>query len=498
MTTDTRTSARTLAIALRLAPFVGLLFIGTAINNDAWFLLNCGRYVESYGIPHIEPFTLHEGWHYVMQQWLFAFGLWNIYSAFGTAGLIAVSYAAGAIILFLFQRLVRLTADGNCAATFAIIAPVGICLGGAFFCQRPQVVSTAAFIIEIYLLERYKNKMECPHWLYPAFFALSVLVVNCHAAMWPMLLVFILPYLVEALFGARLAAVLPHDSAWTVRRLAVLLAILVAGGFVNPYGIEGVTYTTMAYGNADVQRTILEMQATTLRTGFFTGIVPVTLCFALAAAYVRRPVPLRHLLLAGGTMLMALLSVRSLMLFYLFATFPLARALRGWHPGFLPSSRRSRVLCAVLLAANVALFGAQLRPVYQKAPVPPSYAAAADELVRLAEAEGRAPGDFAIYTGFNTGSYLEFRGFRCYMDGRAEVFLPALNHDRNVFHEYVDLQNGRTAYEDALAPYAFDALAVDRGDLLYAALAHDDAYTCIWDSETAGIAGEGMRIYRKK
>ena len=82
------------------------------------------------------------------------------------------------------------------------------------------------------------------------------------------------------------------------------------GGFVNPYGIEGVTYTTMAYGNADVQRTILEMQATTLRTGFFTGIVPVTLCFALAAAYVRRPVPLRHLLLAGGTMLMALLSVR--------------------------------------------------------------------------------------------------------------------------------------------------------------------------------------------
>ena len=91
MTTDTRTSARTLAIALRLAPFVGLLFIGTAINNDAWFLLNCGRYVESYGIPHIEPFTLHEGWHYVMQQWLIAIGLGNIYSAVGTAGLIAES-----------------------------------------------------------------------------------------------------------------------------------------------------------------------------------------------------------------------------------------------------------------------------------------------------------------------------------------------------------------------------------------------------------------------
>ena len=484
--------------AYTLSLFAGLLFIGTAAHSDAWFLLNCGRYVETSGIPSIEPFTLHEGWHYVMQQWLFALVLWKIYHAFGTAGLIAFSYLAGAVILFLFQHLVRLTAGGNRMATFAIVVPVGVCLGSAFFCQRPQVVSTAAFLAEIYLLEYYKNKMECPRWLYPAFFALSVIVVNCPAAMWPMLLVFVLPYLAEALFGTRLAAILPHDSLWTVRRLVVLLAILVAGGFVNPYGIEGVTYTTMAYGDADVQRTILEMQATTLRTGFFTGVVPIVLCFGLAAAYARHPVPLRHLLLAGGTALMALLSVRSLMLFFLFATFPLGYVLRAWHPDLLPGAKRGRALCACLAIANIALFGAMLQSFYEKKPVPPSYVAAADELAHLAVEEGRTPHDLAVYTGFNTGGYFEFRGFRCYMDSRAEVFLPALNHDRNVFHEYVDLQNGRTAYEDALAPYAFDALAVDRGDLLYAALAHDDAYTCIWDSETAGIAGEGMRIYRKK
>ena len=45
-----------------------LLLFTTRFNNDGWFLLNSGRYVENYGIPHTEPFTIHEGFHFVMQQ----------------------------------------------------------------------------------------------------------------------------------------------------------------------------------------------------------------------------------------------------------------------------------------------------------------------------------------------------------------------------------------------------------------------------------------------
>ena len=495
MTTDTRTSARTLAIALRLAPFVGLLFIGTAINNDAWFLLNCGRHVESYGIPHIEPFTLHAGWDYIMQQWLFALGLWKVYQAFGTAGLVASAWIAGAVLLYLFHRLVLEAAGGNRQAAGVIVVPAGCFLGLFFFCQRPQVASTAILLVEILLLERYRAAH--PRWLYAALPLLSALLVNLHAAMWPMMLVFLLPYLAEALCGQRLARVLPHDSRWRVRELLLLAVLVVAAGFANPYGLGGVTYTAHAYGDPLVAKVVHEMHPVSMAEGFWAGGVPLVFMFALAAVYARHPVPLRCLLLAAGTAFMALSALRSLFLFVIFATFPLGRVLAGWQKNMPPATRRRRIECALMLAFDIVFFFFLLRPLYEKPPVPPQLAAATDELARLAAAEGRAPQDIRLYTGFDEGNYAEFCGFRCYLDTRAEVFLPAMNGDRDVFCEYCELQQGKRTYRDVLARYGFDALLVDGHDILQAYLPEDDGYACVWDSEAAGIPGERMCIYRK-
>ena len=212
-------------VAFTLSLFVGLVFIGAVINGDTWFLLNCGRYVEAYGVPHTEPFTMHEGLHYVMQQWLFALGLWKVYSFAGTAGLVAFAWIAGAVILFLFDRLVRLMAGGNRAAEFAIVVPIGCFLGKAYLCQRPQMVSTAVLLIECYLMERYKEGSVQPRWLYLAFPVLSAIVVNCHAALWPMTMIILLPYLAEAILGKRLASILPHDAFWSVRQVILLLVL---------------------------------------------------------------------------------------------------------------------------------------------------------------------------------------------------------------------------------------------------------------------------------
>ena len=60
---------RTVYATLGLVFVLLMLNFGNGVNSDAWFLLNHGRYVASFGIPHVEPFTLHEGFHFVMQQW---------------------------------------------------------------------------------------------------------------------------------------------------------------------------------------------------------------------------------------------------------------------------------------------------------------------------------------------------------------------------------------------------------------------------------------------
>ena len=487
--------------AYALSLFVGLLFLGTVIDNDAWFLLNCGRYVESSGIPHVEPFTMHEGWHYVMQQWLFALGLWKVYSAAGLWGLVAFSYAAGAVVIYLFARLVRQAAGGNRAAVFAIVVPVGVFLSLAFFRQRPQMVSTAVFLIEIYLLERYQNDFR--KWLLPAFFALSVLVVNAHAAMWPMMLVLLLPYLAEALVGrrlARLAPCIPFDEGegaapHRVRVLLLLAAAVLLGGFVNPYGVEAMTYSLHALGHAEVQEIVTEMHPVSTAAGIGTGWIALAAMFCLTAVYARHPVPLRHLLLAAGTGLMALMAVRSLFLFAVFATFPLGRVLAAWRTPMPAWTPRRKRLCALLLCGNALLFAHVLAPRYA-AP-----AAATAELLDFAASEGRQPGGLRVYTGFTAGGLVELAGFRCYMDPRAEVFLPTFNGKEDVFHAYYLLYRGLETPRAFLAGEPFDVLVTERTEPLYQALAEDADYELLWDSRKEGVAGEAagdVRIYRKR
>ena len=104
---------RTVYATLGLVFVLLMLNFGNGVNSDAWFLLNHGRYVASFGIPHVEPFTLHEGFHFVMQQWLFAWLLWQIYAHAGSWGLVAFSWAAGAAILFAYCRLQILVSAGN-------------------------------------------------------------------------------------------------------------------------------------------------------------------------------------------------------------------------------------------------------------------------------------------------------------------------------------------------------------------------------------------------
>lgn len=487
-----------------LSLFVGLLFIGTRIDSDDWFLLTCGRYVESFGVPHVEPFTIHEGWHYVMQQWLFALGLWKLYSAFGLLGLTLYAYAGGAIVLLLYDRLVHLVAGGGDTrvAEICLVLPLGCLVAMMFFYPRPQVTSMIVFLCEIYLLERYRQVR--PRWLFLLFPAMSALLINLHAALWPMFLILLLPYLAEALFGGRLSRWLPHDAAWTAKEVACLLVLSAAAGVLNPYGVEDLSYTALSYSCPELRLAIVEVKSLGLDAdlGLALGSLFFFIYFLLTALYARHPQPLRYLLLAAGTGFLGLLSIRSLFLFLMLGTFPVARILAGRqfpHPSW---TARRKALVAMLALANIALFFGKVLPVfYEVPPVPPQLAAAVTEMERIASAEGNVPQDLRLYTDGDVGSYAEFHGFRIYLDTRAEIYTKALNHKKDVFHEHLAVRYGRVDYSEVLPPYRFDAFLIRRDDVLWSRLACDPAYVCIWDSASAGVGGDSnydMRIYREK
>ena len=535
-------------VFLAITMFLGVIFVGNSINNDVWFLLNSGRYVETYGIPHVEPFTVHENLHFVMQQWLFALMLWKIYAAWGLSGLIVFQWAAGAVLLYVFFKLNYLVSRGNFDLSAIMTCFIGILFCAGFVCQRPWVASHLIFMLEIFLLEYYSHKQS--KWLFALFPLLSVLLINLHAAMWPMLFVFLLPYLAEMVIGGRIGFLGKCTVAWTWQKIILLAALMLAAAFVNPYGIEAMTYTYYSYGIVEINRYINEMAVVSIRT--WIGL-PIVSMFAVTAVYSRNKVPLHYILLSAGTALMSLLAIRSLFLYLLFGGLGVAYVYRNWKGldirlsndvksvriryGFmlalsflsLVSLWQSReffhkcvlgqyeggifVIAAVGLSMIVALAAFLGRKIISreggagmviaitalvvaamisfKSKVPDEVimSRAWDDCVEILQQRGSSE-ELSVWTGYTEGGYLEFNGMRCYMDARAEVFIKQVNAQKDIFHEYMMLCNGRINYKEFMENYHFTHILVNNYEALYESLQDDDDYLLLYDSDEAGTTEE--------
>lgn len=82
-----------------------LIVLFKSLDNDIWFLLNHGRYVLENGIPHTEPFTIHQGFHFIMQQWLSAVLFWLAYSSFHEIGVKLLVMLFFMLLVFILYKL---------------------------------------------------------------------------------------------------------------------------------------------------------------------------------------------------------------------------------------------------------------------------------------------------------------------------------------------------------------------------------------------------------
>ena len=108
-----------------------------------------------------------------------------------------------------------------------------------------------------------------------------------------------------------------------------------------------------------------------------------------------------------------------------------------------------------------------------------------------------------IYTGYNEGGYLEYRGYKPYIDPRMEVFIKSNNGKADIFQEYYEMYNGDMEKDEFLRRYDFDYLVVREGEKLYDL--PNSKYEKIYerDDESGENDGEkpneidGIRIYKK-
>lgn len=520
------------------------------LDNDSWFILNCGRYVVETGtLPHTEFATMHEGLHYVMEQWMSAVIFWKIYSNFGADGLITFAWLIGFILMFVYFKLCMYVSEGNEKVSVLLSATILKPVAMAFIVTRPQILSTLILLIEIFLLEKFAREKKI--WTLCLLPVLSAIFVNLHAALFPMLIVVMLPFIAESLY----LKIKPAQNFEIPLKPLIFSAIgIFLAGFTNPYGWEAMTFIFTSY-DSEIHGFITEVQPASV--GNTLGTVFFIFSALLIVAFCKKSLPLRYFFLSFGIMLLGFFALRNIFLFLMLATFPLAYAAKDWHPfdkifnlrykSFIPlflitiaeiffvyrlaenSIKELHLPMQIIFSASIIflacfiffyrregkLFSEEIFILRRKPLIAlvtfqiilffagtyfkystvnnEPYKPALEFLLKENRAE-----DVTLWTGFNSGAYFGFHGIKYYIDARPEIFAISNNHKKDIIREYLALFSGDLDYREFFSRYNFTHIFIDTSDIIpYLMLSNDENYQTVfeYDFENFGSKFHG-KIFR--
>ena len=466
-----------LLIAFMLLP---TLTVSLNLDNDFWFLLNHGEYILNNGFPTVEPFTIHSGFDFIIQQWLFDVIVCFLFTNFGKSGVLILIYTAALLIAFLIYKLCMLLSDGKFYLSVLLTTYSYLLICMWFMVSRPQIFTYVLLLLEVLCLETYVRNKK---WRYLIPLPIvSLALINCHSSMWWLLFAFMLPYIIETVqikwFSLNLSP-LNKIPIYITTFLMILM------GFVNPYGYKSILYIFTSFGNKVINSSILEMGVPDVKTLngaiFFITLIFVVFCYALNR---RGITALRYVLLALGTVLLALMSIKSIP-YFLFGTFiPLSYSLKnlGDKLAFNNNSKKLISKTSVFIAL---IYITSIFAIFSDYDGSKDFPETKDAVEYLSETSNKEK--VVLYSSFFDGGYAEYNGFKTYIDARAEVFLKSNNKQSDVFTEYISLQNGSIHYKEFLNTYNFTHILVSETDVLNEYLSEDKDYTVFYEDDKSKI-----------
>lgn len=468
---------------LILFPFIVACFQFRSIDNDFWFLYTTGEYISKNGFPHTDFLSMHSDMKLVVQQWLSTVVFYFVYSRLGKIGLFGLLYVCYACICTLTYRLNLLITKNELVAV--VLAGLSdLLIFNQLIVTRPQTFTFAILLLEIFLLEKHvQTKKKAYLFGIPL---LSLLLVNIHASMWPMLFVFMLPYIAGAIHIKIKSIELKAEGS--ILYLLVAMALSALAGFANPYGTDNMFYLFSSYGQNLLGSTIYEMLPTDIGTHFGKTLFCLIVLMGITMFfYKEKKFSVRFFCLFLGTMLLALLHRKGTPYFFIFGISAFSYMIKDLEVK-LPEklTKKNTKGASVVLTVVLILITAGICSYYlvKSLKAEPGKTTHYDHLDGAVEILRKSGEQVVLYTNFNDGQYLEYKGFHPYIDGRAELFLQQNNGVFDYYAEYYDLRSAQTYYRDFTDKYGFNYLILNSisDRYLYESLSHDDDFELIYEN----------------
>ncbi len=462
-------------------------------NSDMWFLIDTGRYIVNNGIPSNNVFTHHPDFAITVQQWATSVIYYQLYDWFGLAGHLALCLLMYGVTMWLFYVYIRMFTQNTQTASLALFAASIIVM--QFMTNRPFVFTIPIFLCALIVLKKWHETQK--HVFLLGMLPLAALQTNFQSAMWPMLLVFTVPYW------------FPHDiplkhelkpalTQWWKRNRWLFLAMIgmCASAFLNPQGLDNVLYTVKSYTQTMSGTYIHEMAPPVItKTEGIAAIIAITLLVRYVANTVpmipenshRKHTRIVNIFFAAGTILLAIMHHRNFC-FLALGCLPLLidvlDTIQFTEPKPISNKQARTSLCTIFLIP--VLCCAILLPIipfgtHMEDSITTPYKAV-EYLDSIEDKD-----EILLFNGYNSGGFLEWHDYKVYIDARAEIYAKSVNGQKDILDEYMKLMSGQIHCSEVLSQYPFTHLIAYESVVMAYLDAHPDYQTV--------VRGNGYNMY---
>ena len=444
-------------------PIFFSLFMYFSREADTWFLLSHGRYVLENGIPYKEILSMHSDFNFIMQQWLSSVIFYIIYKVFKELGFYIFYLLINGVITYLIYKLCMVISNKKIYVSTLVSVISMLILQLNYIEVRPQIFSYIFLLILMIILESfYKDEKSKYIYLLPV---VSLFLINFHAAFFPIFIIICMPYIAEYL--------IKKDKR--IYKLIILIIISFVIALINPYGIDSIIYGINSYGVGNTNKFVNEMMPFDLGSGkFISECIFYLVVFIISNTIItcsnkKEKLNIHIILFMYGFFIMGFLALKNMGFYYMFVLPFLSNFIdiKDGESKIIPYKTYIILGMIVLILLGFKIYN---KSYTLKSSID-------DVIVYL---DKNANKNISLYTDYLNGSYVEFYGYKPYIDTRAEVFIKNNNKKRDILDEYYKLYSGKLDMKKFTDNYKFDYILINKYDKYYKYIKNCNDYELVY------------------
>ena len=421
--------------------------ICVSINPDVWFSIRQGEDMLQNGlVTYYDNLSIHDGLPFTNQRIFVCFLAYYVNMFFGQAGIFVVNIFLNSAFWILMYALLWRADPSESKMHSSLFSIILFFALYHFSAYRASVFFAFLLVALWYITEKFiRNEFKSVWIYYGLCFVIGIAGIWIQSSTCFLFFIVLMPYLFDFRF-LHIGIFKGDKNFYNNAKIWGAVIFLFLGTLLNPYGIDIYDYVYRCL-TVTVHCPSVATMSGEMRAQFAT--MPNCFCYLLCILniyfmYVYNRVNLRACYYVAGSLLMSLMAYRLIYIAVIFLSFSLYITLRGGvvlkkDSLFEFVSGRKIVLLYLgtfVINAVLGVFGAMMN-------FPEAGHCGIDKIFENNESK-----QLRIFTDFDDGSYVLYKGGRSYVDNRMEFFDDDFyGYDKDLIIEFLLLQK-KGCYKD--------------------------------------------------